>query len=249
MDQHMRPARDKAAPGDMSSKEEWMERLSKVHVPRADMNQLIMDYLVTGVSISCSPSLGCVAEGFKEAAEKFSAESGITPTEDLSSLDCRIKIRDAIQAGRIQEAIDLVNSLHPELLDRERYLYFHLQQQCLIELIRDRQVEDALEYAQQNLAERGLENSAVLAEMERTIALLAFDEPENSPFGDLLLPAHRQKVASEVNSAILQMENRRTTQPRLSLLLKMLLWAQEELDGAKVRYPKMADIAHGHFAE
>lgn len=29
--------------------------------------------------------------------------------------------------GRIQEATALINQLHPELLDNDRYLYFHLQ--------------------------------------------------------------------------------------------------------------------------
>lgn len=66
-------------------------------------------------------------EGFKEAAEKFHLESGINPTVDLNSLDNRIHIRDAIMNGRIQEATALVNQLHPELLDNDRYLYFHLQ--------------------------------------------------------------------------------------------------------------------------
>lgn len=42
-------------------------------------------------------------------------------------MDDRIRIRDAIQNGRIQEATSLVNQLHPELLDNDRYLYFHLQ--------------------------------------------------------------------------------------------------------------------------
>jgi hypothetical protein len=46
---------------------------------------------------------------------------------ELDSLDDRIRIRDAIQSGRIQEATALVNQLHPELLDNDRYLYFHLQ--------------------------------------------------------------------------------------------------------------------------
>lgn len=55
---------------------------------------------------------------------------------DLSTLDNRILIRDAVQNGRIQESIHLVNQLHPELLDNDRYLYFHLQQLHLIELIR-----------------------------------------------------------------------------------------------------------------
>ena len=48
-----------------------------------------------------------------------------------------------------------MNDIHPELLDNDRYLYFHLQQQQLIELIRDKQVEEALEFAQIHLAERG----------------------------------------------------------------------------------------------
>lgn len=66
-------------------------------------------------------------EGFKEAAEKFRMESGIEPSVDLDSLDERIKIREMILKGQIQEAIALINSLHPELLDTNRYLYFHLQ--------------------------------------------------------------------------------------------------------------------------
>lgn len=68
-----------------------------------------------------------LAEGFKEAAEKFRIESGVQPSVDLDTLDERIKIREAIQEGRIQEAISLVNDIHPELLDNNRYLYFHLQ--------------------------------------------------------------------------------------------------------------------------
>lgn len=54
-------------------------------------------------------------------------ESNVQPTIDLDTLDERIKIREAIQSGLIQDAISLVNSLHPELLDNNRYLYFHLQ--------------------------------------------------------------------------------------------------------------------------
>ena len=68
-----------------------------------------------------------VSEGFKEAAEKFRLESGIQPAVDLDSLDERIRIRESIQNGRIEEAIELVNRLHPELLDNNRYLFFHLQ--------------------------------------------------------------------------------------------------------------------------
>lgn len=67
------------------------------------------------------------AEGFKEAADKFRVESGVQPMVDLDTLDDRIKIHDAIQQGRIQEAIAYVNNLHPELLDNDIHLCFHLQ--------------------------------------------------------------------------------------------------------------------------
>ena len=87
-----------------------------------EIQNIIMNYLVT--------------EGFKEAAEKFQAESGVETKIDLSTLDNRIQIREAVQNGNIQESIHLVNKLHPELLDNDRYLYFHLQQLHLIELIR-----------------------------------------------------------------------------------------------------------------
>ena len=76
------------------------------------------------------------AEGFKEAAEKFQQEAGVEPAVELFTLENRIHIREAVQNGRIQEATHLVNQLHPELLDNDRYLFFHLQQLHLIELIR-----------------------------------------------------------------------------------------------------------------
>ena len=99
-----------------------------------------------------------------------------------------------IQAGHILEAIALVNELHPQLLDNDRYLLFHLQQQHLIELIRGQKVEEALQYAAEHLAERGEEDGGVLQELERTLALLAFEDPATSPFADLLQPSHRQQV-------------------------------------------------------
>jgi hypothetical protein len=68
------------------------------------------------------------------------------------------------------------------------------QQQHLIELIRQRETEAALEFAQTQLAEQGEESRECLTEMERTLALLAFDSPEESPFGDLLHMMQRQKV-------------------------------------------------------
>lgn len=65
------------------------------------MNQLIMNYLVI--------------EGYKDAAQQFSIESNIVPTVDLDSIQDRMNIRGAIQMGKIEEAIERVNDLDPEV--------------------------------------------------------------------------------------------------------------------------------------
>lgn len=214
---------------------EWLEETGKMHIHRADMNKLIMNYLVM--------------EGFKEAAEKFSIEANIKPPMDLDQLDERIRIRSAIQTGHFQDAMRMVTALHPEILDDNSQLYFHLQQQVLIELIREGRVEEAVVYAQDHLAERGQRDPSILNELERTLALLAFDQPDTSPFGDLLHPSHRQKVASELNAAILRAQNQEETTPLLAELLKLLLWAQDELNKKKVQYPVMTDLIKGQIEE
>ncbi|KNC23697.1 hypothetical protein FF38_01381 [Lucilia cuprina] len=217
------------------SKEEWLMRLEQFPFKQADMNRLIMNYLVTENDL-------LALEGFKEAAEKFQIEAGLEPSIELSSLDDRILIREAIQNGRIQEATHLVNQLHPELLDTEHHLFFHLQQLQLIELIRVGKIEDALTFAQNKLSEAGEHTPEVLSELERTLALLAFEKPQDSPFAYLLEQSHRQKIASELNAAILKCEHSADSTPKIMFLLKLIMWAQSKLDASEVNYPKMKDL-------
>ena len=98
-----------------------MELLNNVQLKRSHMNSLVMDYLV--------------AEGFKEAAERFNVESGVEMSrlaagpgaENSLFLDQRIEIRQAVEEGHILKAIRLINKYHPELLDQNRTLFFKLQ--------------------------------------------------------------------------------------------------------------------------
>lgn len=73
------------------------------------------------------------------------------------------------------------------------------------------------------------------------MALLAFEDTKASPVGDLMDVAQRQKTASELNAAILAAQAQER-EPRLPLLLKLLLWAQAQLDERAV-YPRIADLA------
>ncbi|KAG6552154.1 hypothetical protein Mapa_006256 [Marchantia paleacea] len=209
------------------TKEEWEKKLADVKIRKEDMNKLVMNFLVT--------------EGYVEAAEKFQMESG-TQHIDLGTITDRMAVRKAVQCGNVEDAIEKVNDLNPEILDTNPQLFFHLQQQRLIELIRSGSVEEALQFAQEELAPRGEENHAFLEELERTVALLAFEDTASCPVGELLDVSQRQKTASELNAAILTSQSHEKD-PKLPSLLKMLIWAQNQLD-EKASYPRINDLVN-----
>jgi len=77
------------------------------------------------------------------------------------------------------------------------------QLQHFVELIRSRQCEVALEYAQLHLASALRTDDDTVDrdrrffdQLERAMALLAFDDPSDSPFSDLLLESQRHKVTN-----------------------------------------------------
>ena len=55
-------------------------------------------------------------------------------------------------------------------------------------------------------------------------------------------------MAGQLNAAILMAEHAESTQSKLAVSLKMLLWAQDELDKKKVRYPHM-QLSTGQIEE
>lgn len=102
---------------------------------------------------------------------------------------------------------------------------------------------DALQFAQEELALRGEENPEFLTELERTMALLAFDSSPTAPpaIAELLSPAQRLKTAGEVNAAILE-NSGQGKEVKLILLLKLLSWAEPLLE-EKADFPKVCRCA------
>lgn len=84
---------------------------SRLSALTSDLNRLVMDYLVL--------------EGYQAAAEEFSKEAKVSPPVDLSSIETRMTIREAVQRGDVEEAIELVNDLNPEV--RNTFLQPHLR--------------------------------------------------------------------------------------------------------------------------
>ena len=121
-------------------------------------------------------------------------------------------------------------------------MYFKLQQQKLIEYIRQGRIQEALQFAQDELGPRGEESPEFLSELERTMALLAFDSAPNAPsaIADLLSPAQRMKTAGEVNAAILESMSQ-GKELKLVALLKLLCWGETILD-EKAEFPKASEM-------
>ena len=59
-----------------------------------------------------------VIQGYKDAAEKFSKEANVPPNVDLSTIRDRMNVRTAVESGNIDEAIERVNELDPEVIYR-----------------------------------------------------------------------------------------------------------------------------------
>ena len=78
------------------------------------------------------------------------------------------------------------------------------------------------------------------------MALIAFEDREspvvsNANEGDLLDYAHRQKLAGEANAEILNFKNA-ATESKLVSMVKMMLWAQNQLVESKVDFPTISNL-------
>ena len=208
----------------------WEERVKTYHLPCSELNRVIMEYLLK--------------EGFKEAVMAFEEDAHVNPGVNLTVLDDQIKIREAVERGKIQDAIEYVNKVNPTILEDDEKLLFHLKQQQLLELIRDGDLDSALHFAQNELTAGGMENPQFIDELEQTMTLLAFENMQSSPFGQLLQHSQRLKVVSEVNAALLASQNQ-DANSALSTLMKLVLWSQEHLEKKGINFPRLLSITAG----
>jgi len=66
-------------------------------------------------------------EGYQEAAEHFQCEANVEPVDDTSTLQERMNVREALQNGHIESAVQMINSHFPSLLLSNDELRFQLQ--------------------------------------------------------------------------------------------------------------------------
>ncbi|RMZ87854.1 hypothetical protein DV736_g4917, partial [Chaetothyriales sp. CBS 134916] len=227
--------------------------VDRTDLSKSDMNNLIMEYLIT--------------EGYPSAAEKFAREANIEQQPDHNSIQQRVNIRESIHRGDLQQAIDLINDLEPELLDNDKKLHFSLLRLQLVELIRasfattdTTAVAKAIEFAKENLAPYATENP-FKNDLERAMALLIVpreawstqaplqsssaasastsSQSTQNQFGalyELVDPSLRRKVARDVNEAILQSQDSER-EAQIRELARTRAWAEQQARDTKADVP------------
>lgn len=193
----------------------WQKRLKSVNIPTEWMNSLVMNYLTT--------------QGHARAAERFEAETGTPQVLKPEGTKIRMTIRHALERGQPGDAIDQVVDLNPEIVEERPELLFRLKKQEFIELINQGKYEEALEFAEQELARRVEEDESLLKELESAMALLLFDDPHKSPLSYLMGDSYRRETADKLNNAILSSETKDGIS-RLPHLIHLMMWMQLRAD-------------------
>ncbi len=96
-------------------------------------------------------------EGYKDGAKKFIKEANIDLSDPINNdlkidfneelMDQRMQVRKFILAGRIKDAVGLINEINPQILDKNPDLNFDMKKQQLIEIIKLNKVEEAIKFA------------------------------------------------------------------------------------------------------
>jgi len=215
------------------AKHAFERRVEGIKSPKSDINALILDYLTM--------------EGYPNAAARFSKEANLQPQQDTSAIRARQQIQNCIHSGNIQTAIETLNELDPEILDKDNALHFSLLRLQLVELIRTcnatgGDISSALKFATEQLGPRASTHRKFLEDLEKTMALLLFPPDTLEPqLAALLDPDLRRDAADKVNRAILERQSTRR-EAAIRHLVKMRAWAEGAARDKGASLPERLDI-------
>ncbi|KAM0681974.1 Glucose-induced degradation complex subunit [Mitosporidium daphniae] len=213
---------------------EWVSKMGQISIPKGDLNELIMNYLII--------------EGYSDAVRIFSEESK-QKIDDLvlKDVEFREKLRNLVLDGKIKETISLINDSYPMLLEENNVLLFALKKQHLIELIKENRSKEAVYFAQKDLVPLTDMKDHLMSELEDAMALLAYtgnkrkskkQEPTiPAEISHLLDQEHREKLVKLLNSKILEAGGLVQPEPKVNNLIRLMFWAQSLLDEYGATYP------------
>ncbi|EPY50417.1 proteasome-dependent catabolite inactivation protein [Schizosaccharomyces cryophilus OY26] len=215
--------------------ETWEARCHKIRLNTADINLLVLDYLII--------------QGNEQGARTFASEAGIEDYFIPGSIRERMEVCELIREGSINSAIYQLNELDPEILDKNSELLFELLRLKLIELIReamnrddasDATIEKCLTFATENLAPIAPLNPSFLTSLELTMSLLCFPPASYTPaLKNALDPSQRERVANLANLAMLKSQGL-PNESRLLALVNFENWCRKQAEKQSVHVPPFA---------
>lgn len=133
----------------------------------------------------------------------ISQENGFDEQDILYALPQRKTLRQLIRNGEIDAALNKLRDWYPQIVqDDKSVACFLLHCQKFIELVRVGALEEAVKYGRIELAKFfGLSRFEDL--VQDCVALLAYEQPQESSVGYLLEESQREVVADIVNAMIL----------------------------------------------
>jgi hypothetical protein len=155
--------------------------------------------------------------GYNETAMAMLRESALEEKalsqKNGESMQQRKRIRDAVLAGEIDEAIEQTNLIAPELFMSQPSVLFELKCQKFVEMVRNGDDEATMAYGRTELCDFETESEDNKLHLQEVFSLLAYPHPENSPLGYLFEASRRQCVAEALNEAILVSQNKPSLPP------------------------------------
>ncbi|GMR56866.1 hypothetical protein PMAYCL1PPCAC_27061, partial [Pristionchus mayeri] len=225
-------------PGSKRKPKYAVKRDYKIEEPDpVEMTNLVIEYLVI--------------EGYPDAARTLAAEANVRLDEqDWEGIEKRVAIKKDILAGRIAEAIEKLDVLCPGMIARDDSVRFDLYQQRFLELVREDDIEQALNWSSEKLSSEDLDDEK-MARLEQACTLAAFSDPTECKYSDLLEQGQRDGVAETVNSAILKAQGKPSCS-RVETMFKMKMFMSMNMpvapaDSTQEDADRIADAIHGEI--
>ena len=217
------------------SNEKWQKELDVQKMNKDKMNKLIANYLFI--------------QGYCQPLKKFISEAKIQFDFDEKLLNQRFLIRQLITTNQIEKAIQEINSIDKNILIENKVINFVLQRQILFNYIKENKLQEALNFAKDNLLPLSEGDEFLYKELEKAMGVLAYENINDSPEKELITDKFLEKVASKINLVILNyLSGNKIINLNLDLLLKLTIYVQQELK-KEINFPIITSLSPLSFSE
>ena len=217
------------------SNEKWQKELNVQKMNKDKMNKIIANYLFI--------------QGYCQPLKKFISEAKIQFDFDEKLLNQRFLIRQLITTNQIEKAIQEINSIDKNILIENKVINFVLQRQILFNYIKENKLQEALNFAKDNLLPLSERDEFLYKELEKAMGVLAYENINDSPEKELITDKFLEKVASKINLVILNyLSGNKIINLNLDLLLKLTIYVQQELK-KEINFPIITSLSPLSFSE